>query len=741
MTRVIRYAFLGTSAYSTVTRCPGGCDCTAEKSGAGTFVDCKGRGLLRIPTTFPDDARTIDLSDNEIERLDEIQELEQLITLNLANNKISEIEQDFFDDLDSLTTLHLSYNHLRFIEDDVFEWGPENLRRFYIDHNRLESITEHTFSNFESLETIDISSNFLFFIDDNAFEDLESLRSIRLHNNSLVSFRPHWFEDVLYNSIDITLHDNPWSCDSDTATLLESSEFDTNGSNKRILQDAVAAGNSRLECSKPESLNGRNIFDLKKEEVENISEDIQIRAITGPFEVNEGEAIFLRCEVTGVPTPIIDWIAPDGDEYSVSNDDFTDVHMHQDGTLIIMHAEDLDNGEYTCVAKNSKHAVEARTAVTVHRGAANKDFEPCTYNPVDKTFFHDVHDDKECVSPVQHATSSPRATETSARNTAENCPRSCECSYKTADCSDQNLLQLPKIVPLYVKQINFQDNNLVEFDDDICEDFTWLEELLVDQNSLTSLNAGVFDSCKELTKLTLANNQLRFLESGHLALLSKLRTLDLSGNLIQHIQDGVFSGLNSLERLYLRDNEITQISSNAFRLLPALKSIHLQENQISKLERDWIENAASDTLASISLDDNRIDCTCDLKEFGYHLKLPTSQIFKLIKPDELSCSYPMSLNGKLLSSLDLDSLSCAQDVFDLQSPYDNDDVKSDGTHFMTFFVGILFSVAGYHGYQKWKIWRSRQPMPSRRRGGVNADLDSGLAPLIGESNNDDERFV
>jgi len=63
--------------------------------------------------SFPDDARTIDLSDNEIERLDEIQELEQLITLNLANNKISEIEQDFFDDLDSLTTLHLSYNHLR----------------------------------------------------------------------------------------------------------------------------------------------------------------------------------------------------------------------------------------------------------------------------------------------------------------------------------------------------------------------------------------------------------------------------------------------------------------------------------------------------------------------------------------------------------------------------------------------------------------------------------------------------
>ncbi|CAG5107317.1 Oidioi.mRNA.OKI2018_I69.chr1.g3260.t1.cds [Oikopleura dioica] len=722
-----------TCAHSTVTRCPAGCDCTAEQSGAGTFVDCKGRGLKRIPTTFPDDARTIDLSDNEITRLDEIQELEQLITLNLANNRISEIDQDFFDDLDALTTLHLSHNHLRFIEDDVFEWGPENLRRFYVDHNRLESITHFTFNNFESLETLDISSNFLFYIDDNAFEDLENLRSIRLHNNSLVSFRPHWFEDILYNSIDITLHDNPWSCDSDTAILLDSNEFDTNGSSKRILKDAVNAGNSRLECSKPESLSGRSLFDLRREEVEDISEDIKIRSITSSFEVNEGEAILLRCEVTGIPVPIIDWFAPDGDEYSISNDDFTDVHMHQDGTLVILHAEDLDDGEYTCTAKNSKHSVEAKTTVSVRRSNVDKDFEVCTYNPVDKTFFHDV---EGCVSPVEQGTSSPIAIQTSERNTAENCPRSCECSYKTADCSDQNLLQLPRVVPPYVKQLNFQDNDLIDLDGNICEDFTWLEELLADQNSVTTISRSAFSNCRALTKLTLANNQIRLLESGQFSGLTKLETLDLSGNLIQHIQNGVFSGLVSLERVFLRDNEITQIASDAFHNLPALKLIHLQENKISRLERDWIEGAASVTLATIDLYDNKIDCSCSLKEFGAHLSSPTSTIFKLIKPDELSCSYPISLNGKPLSELDLDTLSCQDDNLPIYDDYK----ESGGTHFMTFFVGIIFSIAGYHGYQKWKIWRSRQPMPSRRRGGVNADLDSGLAPLIGGSN-DDERFV
>ena len=77
----------------------------------------------------------------------------------------------------------------------------------------------------------------------------------------------------------------------------------------------------------------------------------------------------------------------------------------------------------------------------------------------------------------------------------------------------------------------------------------------------------------------------------------------------------------------------------------------VSQNRYDFNANESVLDAASDTLASISLDDNRIDCTCDLKKFGYHLKSPTSEIFKLIKPDELTCSYPMSLNGKLLSSV------------------------------------------------------------------------------------------
>ena len=83
------------------------------------------------------------------------------------------------------------------------------------------------------------------------------------------------------------------------------------------------------------------------------------------------------------------------------------------------------------------------------------------------------------------------------------------------------------MVPPYVKQLNFQDNDLIDLDGNICEDFTWLEELLADQNSVTTISRSAFSNCRALTKLTLANNQIRLLESGQFSGLTKLETLDL----------------------------------------------------------------------------------------------------------------------------------------------------------------------------------------------------------------------
>ena len=125
--------------------------------------------------SLPEDSSVIDLSQNEISYLDDFPLLDELKLLNLTDNLIVEIEDDIFADLDSLETLILSRNKIRFIHEDLFEWGPENLRKLYLDHNHLEAIQHYDFLSLEKIEEIDLSFNWLYTIDHLAFDELEHL--------------------------------------------------------------------------------------------------------------------------------------------------------------------------------------------------------------------------------------------------------------------------------------------------------------------------------------------------------------------------------------------------------------------------------------------------------------------------------------------------------------------------------------------------------------------------------------
>jgi len=50
-----------------------------------------------------------------------------LTYLSLANNTLTTVAYDTFDNLDELQTLVLSNNSIQRITDDVFEWNPLKL--------------------------------------------------------------------------------------------------------------------------------------------------------------------------------------------------------------------------------------------------------------------------------------------------------------------------------------------------------------------------------------------------------------------------------------------------------------------------------------------------------------------------------------------------------------------------------------------------------------------------------------
>ncbi|XP_062391046.1 matrix-remodeling-associated protein 5 [Sardina pilchardus] len=68
------------------------------------------------------------------------------------------------------------------------------------------------------------------------------------------------------------------------------------------------------------------------------------------IKVNYGETVALTCSVKGEPTPVITWLTPTSRVIPPTSDKY---QLRSDGTLLIQKVQRLDNGTYTCTARNS----------------------------------------------------------------------------------------------------------------------------------------------------------------------------------------------------------------------------------------------------------------------------------------------------------------------------------------------------------------------------------------------------
>ncbi|KAG7467162.1 hypothetical protein MATL_G00150430 [Megalops atlanticus] len=68
------------------------------------------------------------------------------------------------------------------------------------------------------------------------------------------------------------------------------------------------------------------------------------------IKVPYGDSISLKCSAKGEPTPTISWLSPTNRIIPPSSDKY---QVHNDGTLLIQKAQRFDNGNYTCMARNT----------------------------------------------------------------------------------------------------------------------------------------------------------------------------------------------------------------------------------------------------------------------------------------------------------------------------------------------------------------------------------------------------
>ena len=158
-----------------------------------------------------------------------------------------------------------------------------------------------------------------------------------------------------------------------------------------------------------------------------------------------------------------------------------------------------------------------------------------------------------------------------------------------------------------------------------------LEELYLQNNSLSVLAPGLFNPLEHLLVLNLSRNELTndWVTSSSLRPLVRLVALDMSHNKLTKLDQSMLSGLTALQILNVGNNNIHTVSANTFLFqhnlhilllshndletlhpravagLPVLNSLSLDHNQLRSLHRNALRNCSS--LQDLALNNNLLE--------------------------------------------------------------------------------------------------------------------------------------
>ena len=164
--------------------CPEVCYCDKSQC----LVDCGYRSLDISPDYIPVTARHYSVAGNRIHFIsaENLLGLDQLVSLDLSENFISELQGDLFDFTPELHTLRLNGNRLKSIPAASLS-KLHSLKHLFLTRNGIISLSgESEFSSL-SLLTLDLSGNEIVKVPDLFLDKFPQLHDLRLTDNKLTS--------------------------------------------------------------------------------------------------------------------------------------------------------------------------------------------------------------------------------------------------------------------------------------------------------------------------------------------------------------------------------------------------------------------------------------------------------------------------------------------------------------------------------------------------------------------------
>ena len=163
--------------------------------------------------------------------------------------------------------------------------------------------------------------------------------------------------------------------------------------------------------------------------------------------------------------------------------------------------------------------------------------------------------------------------------------------------------------------IDLFGNGITELAEYTFGDCKNLKQIFLEKNEITKVSKYAFSGLNKLTDLTLESNLLTSIPVGTFNELTEIKRLWLKNNSLTEIPSGLLSPLSKAHNIYLSHNIIATIGASAFSGEP---DIDLSNNKIKKLYKSTFQNVT--VYKKLSLDNNPIDCDCNLYEVYHFLK-------------------------------------------------------------------------------------------------------------------------
>lgn len=278
-----------------------------------------------------------------------------------------------------------------------------------------------------------------------------------------------------------------------------------------------------------------------------------------------------------------------------------------------------------------------------------------------------------------------------------------------------NLDEFPTNLPLNVKELHLQENNIRMITHSSLAQIPFIEELHLDDNSVSavSIEEGAFRDSNHLRLLFLSRNHLSTIPSGlpmtieelrfddnrissiseqSLQDLINLKRLVLDGNLLNNRGIGEMAFVNlinltelslmrnsltsppanlpgtSLEKLQLQDNHINRVPSGAFAFLRQLYRLDLSGNNLSSLPLGVFDDL--DNLTQLLLRNNPWYCNCHMKWVRDWLRTLPSKV----NVRGFMCQGPDKVKGMAIKDLSTELFDCTDE--DVPSIYETTTVSN-----------------------------------------------------------------